>query len=160
MENFWSKVDKNKSNVFYNGTRCWEWIPNKNERYGDFRYKGIKEKSHRVSYILTYGEFDRSLWVCHHCDNTKCVNPEHLFLGTQQDNTNDKVRKNRQSHSHTSINVGEDSWCSKLTDEKVIKIREIYSTGKYFQWEIAKIFNVDKSSISNAISGKTWKHIK
>ena len=87
---FWSKVDKKPSG-------CWEWLGHRNEKgYGHFAIVGqYPRAAHRVAYRLANGHFDDSLFVCHRCDNPSCVNPDHLFLGTQQDNMDDMVQKGR-----------------------------------------------------------------
>ena len=87
-QRFWAKVRKTED--------CWEWIAGKGGRgYGNFWYTGKTVNAHRFSYVLTYGEFDQSLQVCHTCDNPGCVNPEHLWLGTPKDNMQDKMKKGR-----------------------------------------------------------------
>ena len=67
--------------------------------YGRFKYQNKSLRSHRVSYEIHYGLIPEGLHILHRCDNRKCVNPDHLFLGTHQDNMSDKADKNRQSKS-------------------------------------------------------------
>jgi predicted XRE-type DNA-binding protein len=154
-ERFLSKVDKEISNSFYNGTRCWEWKGSLgNKDYGMYYHNGRSILSHRYSYYLTFGEFDTKLFVLHHCDNPKCVNPNYLFLGTNFDNIQDKVKKGRQSHS-----IGELCGNSKLTEKKVIKIYKMYDSGNHTQQEIAEIFRVGQTTISNIVTGKEWNHL-
>src|SRR5690349_3504200 len=87
-ERFWSIVDKSKD--------CWEWKNSLNQSgYGVFYQNSVGYFAHRVSYFLMNGEIPIGLLVCHKCDNPKCVNPEHLFLGTSKDNMLDKVLKGR-----------------------------------------------------------------
>jgi hypothetical protein len=75
---------------------CWEWGgPLTTAGYGWFKYKAVFYTAHKVSYRLNVGEVPDGLCVCHSCDNRKCVNPKHLWLGTQLDNVRDMIRKGR-----------------------------------------------------------------
>ena len=99
MVSFWNKVNKNTPNG------CWEWIASTNGRgYDRFRFQGKAHQAHRVSYQLNHGVDPKELYVCHTCDNKSCVNPEHLFLGTQFDNMQDKIIKGRDNHTLGGIN--------------------------------------------------------
>lgn len=95
INHFFSKVDKKESG-------CWEWTGAKNRRvngYGTIHLFGKKQYAHRISFLIHNGFLPyRQLWVLHKCDNTKCVNPDHLFLGTYSDNMKDKVVKGRCAH--------------------------------------------------------------
>lgn len=89
IERFWSKVDKSGD--------CWEWVGYLNEKgYGKFRLNNKLQRAHRISYALKYGAIPEGMLVCHRCDNPKCVNPEHLFIGTTTDNARDSISKGRR----------------------------------------------------------------
>jgi hypothetical protein len=91
-ERFWEKVQK------VDGDACWEWTGAKYANgYGEFSVRrSVAKPAHRVAWALTHGSIPDGFWVLHRCDNRKCVRPDHLFLGTAQDNSDDMWAKNRQ----------------------------------------------------------------
>lgn len=112
----------------------------------------VRVAAHRFSYEL-HNEtvIPSGMCVCHKCDNRACVNPEHLFLGTQDDNMQDMIRKGRKT-------VGEKVSNSKITAEDVQKICEMRESGLTFV-SIARQFNLTKTSVARIVKGKAWKHI-
>ena len=144
---FWEKINvKNE---------CWIWAGNQ-DKYGYGRI-GINYKryyAHRLAYELIYGLIPEGMLVCHKCDNPLCINPEHLFLGTNGDNSKDMVNKNRSYHP-----IGELHPLHKLTNEQVIEIKQLYSTGKYLQTELAKQFNVCSTEICLLVNNKRWNKL-
>jgi len=148
---FWGKVDKERSNVFYNGTRCWEWTAGREgDGYGSFRLDGKQHKAHRISWILNFVEIPQGMGVLHHCDNPPCVNPEHLFLGTHKDNMQDKAMKGRNKKYRPLTPPKPRKYRYKLTDEQVIEIRRRYAAwgrGGENCRQLAKEFGVSKSII-------------
>lgn len=109
-------------------------------------------KAHRVTFLFTNGSLPEE--VCHKCDNPLCINPEHLFAGTHQDNMRDMSVKGR-----FGVTRGERSGMAKLTTANVLEIRQLYATGNYYQYEIGERFGVSRSCIKNIINKQRWAHI-
>jgi hypothetical protein len=94
MEDFANKINENGSLIL--DTPCWEWMGTKNPNgYGLFSSRYFSGAAHRASWEIFVGPIPDGLFICHKCDNKSCVNPEHLFLGTQYDNMQDKAQKDR-----------------------------------------------------------------
>ena len=100
---------------------------------------------HRIAYVINKGNIPEGYQVCHKCDNKLCVNPEHLFLGTPQENIKDKVNKGRQAK-------GEKIHSSKLTEKDVIFIRK----SNLDKWVLAAKFNVTERTIRDVKAERTW----
>jgi predicted XRE-type DNA-binding protein len=143
---FWSKVLTDEDD------KCWNWVGYLTRGYGQFSYKGLMYRSHRFSYELKYGKIQNGLYVCHSCDNRSCVNPNHLFLGTNVDNMKDMVNKGRAAK-------GENNATAKLNENQVIEIRDKYTTGKFLQRQLAIEYNISQVEISDITTRKIWKHI-
>ena len=91
---FWAQIERRGPN------ECWPWVGTRHPRgYGIIRLEGINFRAHRVAYVLATGESIRGLAVCHRCDNPPCINPMHLFVGTQADNLHDMIHKGRHHES-------------------------------------------------------------
>jgi hypothetical protein len=90
-ELFWSRVQRGGKD------ECWPWIGGCTDKngYGQMRFRGKNELTHRIAYILTHGSIPDGLFACHHCDNPPCCNPHHLFEGTALDNMRDAISKGR-----------------------------------------------------------------
>lgn len=144
---FWSLVEKSDG--------CWNWNGNFSTwGYGRLWAQGISMPVHRLSYFLENGTIPEGLLVCHRCDNKKCVRPSHLFLGTHNDNSDDKIKKGRAVYAK-----GEQKGNHKLTNLKVVEMRQLYSFGGITQREIAKLFKVSKSTSGTVLKGTSWKHV-
>lgn len=146
-ERFWRKVKK--------GEGCWLWIGGKTSGgYGEIQINGKKCYAHRVSWQLFNREIPRGLYVLHHCDNPPCVNPNHLFIGTQSINILDANNKGR---AKPPIMKGEDHACAKLTLMEVREIRKLYQEGQTNKTKIAKLYGVSDMNIFKIINRKTWR---
>jgi hypothetical protein len=139
---------------------CWIWTGTHDAHgYGVFRSGGVFHLAHRYSYELHYGHIDKGMSVCHHCDNPICVNPEHLFLGTQADNSYDMIAKGRNNISGLLVDRrGENHLMAKLTEEQVHEIRTLLATGEAHS-AIAKRYGVSRPTITAIKAGRIWSHI-
>lgn len=125
---------------------CWEWFgPISKAGYGDLNVKNYKLKAHRFSYEYHKGLIHPNLFVCHKCDNPKCVNPNHLFLGTHDDNMKDMAKKERST-------VGR-SWNGKLTLEKASAIKRDLRPRK----EVAAEYGVSLVTVCKIQNGQIWR---
>lgn len=148
-QRFWGKVDKSEE--------CWEWTGSTySNGYGMF-WDGEKSVlAHRFSYKMSNNQDPGNMYVCHHCDNRRCVNPDHLFLGTAQDNMRDASKKGRLEHSNQLR--GEQHPNSIFTNEDVLKIRRLASNVDSLQ-ELAEEFNTTHQAIRSIVNRRIWKHI-
>ena len=138
-DRFWSKVLKTKT--------CWNWTASLNLKgYGQFRDDKSKHTvAHQVSWKLHYGNIPYGLNVLHKCNNPKCVNPEHLYLGTHTNNARDRIVAGTAA--------------KKLSKLKVQIIRRLYKTGKYTQQELSVKFGVFNTLISRIVRNEIWKEV-
>lgn len=131
---------------------CWLWFGSgTNDGYGQIGIDGRNHLAHRISFELHYGKISPDTKVLHSCDLPCCVNPEHLFLGTQADNMADMVKKKRHARLR-----GEAHGRAKLTDDDVRTIRRF--SGRTHA-AIAADFGVSDVLVSQILSGKIWSHI-
>lgn len=130
---------------------CWEWKGYRTrDGYGQKRINGKKHQLHRLAYEWANGLFPKELLVLHRCDNPPCVNPNHLFLGTQADNVADRVSKGRSS-------MGVGRYNSKLTHAQILTIRAAKGHGVLAR--IAREFGISHSNAYRIRLGKAWKHV-
>lgn len=131
---------------------CWIWLGWLSaDGYGVFSYwdqdrgKILSVRAHRFSYKLSHGSLPKGRCICHRCDTPLCVNPDHLFAGTNRENQIDSVLKGRSGRQ-------------KLTADKVMEIKQAISNGAGTN-ELARRYKVDSSTISNIKKKRVWRHI-
>lgn len=147
---FWSKVERKSDG------ECWPWVGALTKRgYGSVKIQGGSFMPHRVSFAMDAGDPATQV-VCHKCDNPRCVNPSHLFLGTQQDNVKDAISKGR--FFIPSGSKGDKNPSRKLTSFDVPVIRGMKSSGVSTPF-LAELFKVSQSTINRVISKELWPHI-
>lgn len=141
ISRFLTKVDKTED--------CWLWTASRGYNgYGKFRHDGRDKRAHRVAYELFVGPISPGKQVCHRCDVRHCVNPTHLFLGTNADNLADMVSKGR-------LPLGTDRPNAKLNEELVLYIRSSDKNGT----ELAKELGVGQPLVSRIRRSKLWQHV-
>jgi HNH endonuclease/CENP-B N-terminal DNA-binding domain len=150
---------------------CWVFGGAQSQAYGTLKVKGRPVKAHRYSYELAYKQSAEGLFVCHHCDNPRCVNPNHLFLGTAKDNTRDCWKKGRNHNPKLNRQArgsetgpakyperyrGKNNGRAVLTEPEVRQIIQRLRQ-KESQVSIATFFNVAPSTISAIANKRNWR---
>lgn len=156
---FWEKVERGAEDA------CWNWTGARTGKgYGYFKKrhpqtrKDVALLAHRFAWVLEHRRtVPTGLLVCHHCDNRLCVNPTHLFVGTNADNMRDMARKGRASREPRM--QGEGHTLAVLTEREVRAIRRIYAAGGISQEALGKRFGVTGKNIYMITKGKTWRHL-
>lgn len=150
----WSKIDKKGPDD------CWNWIGSPKEGYGHIKAFGRKTSylTHRIAFILAFGEIPSGIYVCHKCDNKRCCNPNHMFLGTPKDNTQDMLNKGRgagQLGTRFQPNVsGQNNGRAKLNQADVIFIKQV---GPFvLKSDLVKLLKVSRSTILRILKGSSW----
>jgi hypothetical protein len=163
LARFWAKVDKVPGG-------CWLWTASvRNKGYGAFAYvsngRTVQERAHRISWKLRFGFIPQGLCVLHDCpggDNPRCVNPEHLFLGTKADNNRDMHRKGRSvpggTYGRAGYERGDRHHAAKLTAEGVRSIRAAHSAGESLG-SISRRLNLAIGHVHRIVHRKAWKHV-
>ena len=138
-------------------TPCREWTGYiSTAGYGRTHVNGQKVYVHRLTWTQTYGPIPDGLWVLHRCDNRRCYEPTHLFLGTHEDNMRDMAAKKR-SHSHGGLH-GERNPAAKLTEEDVREIRRHYANGSTVG-ELQSLYGMSHFAIYRIVTGKGWRKV-
>lgn len=136
----------NKFSVYEPTTGCNLWVGTYSGKgYGQVKINGIKKYAHRVAWELEKGQIPNGLQVLHHCDTPRCINTLHMFLGTNKDNVNDKVKKGRQQNISLR----------KLSNCEIKEIRCSFNGCR----TLAKKYNVSKSAIQEIKKYKTYKNV-
>jgi hypothetical protein len=151
---------------------CWVWDGALSEKgYGQLWLDNKIRLAHRISYQMHQGEEAGKLFVCHRCDNPKCVNPEHLFLGTAKDNALDMHRKGRANipsragENHWSKRLidsraaGERNGLAKLTEKDVRGIVAEYEAGGTSQRKMAEKYGLHENTIFKLVNKRLWAHL-
>ena len=153
------RVFKSKKEILYSHfipvteSGCWLWESAIGNQFGHgcLKYGGRNGKkllAHRASYEIHNGEIPEGMCVLHRCDVPSCVNPDHLFLGTRQDNMDDMAAKNRGAKGSKV------KW-AKINEETALKIKESDDPTK----ELAVIYGISRQSVADIRYGRTWKHV-
>ena len=131
---------------------CWLWQGMVREGYGEVSLDGRLLRAHRLAWMLFRGEIAPGMVVCHKCDVRACVNPEHLFLGTSAENSQDMLNKGRSSRGERHHNA-------KLTEDHVSRIKAMLAENRLYISEIAREFDVTPSAIRSIKQGRTWRGV-
>lgn len=143
---FWSRVRRGDP------TECWEWTAGRgSDGYGQIRLHGVRWKAHRLSWELHHGPIPDGLHVLHRCDNPRCVNPVHLWLGTDADNASDKAAKGRSTR-------GERNRWARITATQVREIRAY--DGPLSQQRLGELYGISQAQIWKIRHGRAWLHLE
>lgn len=149
---FWERIDKSNENG------CWVWLGVKNKQgYGEFILDNKKSvRAHRYSFLLSNGYIDNDKFVCHTCDNSSCVNPNHLWLGTAAENNADCRNKNRAVLPPDQ--KGENHSQHILKEKDVLDIRKRFNNGVK-QADLMREYKVSRNTIYKICRNLTWKNL-
>ena len=151
-------------------TGCWLWDNGKEQKYGQFKLKGVRHGAHRISWLIHNGPIPDGLWVLHSCDTPGCVNPGHLFLGTNSDNMKDMGSKGRQPKGPCKARNGSVNGRATLDEVSVLLVRELAggprgmgrpkdSEGKLTYRSIAAMLDLSVSVVTRIVRKETWRSV-
>lgn len=141
-----------ESKIFHSPDGCWLWVGATSDRgYGHLKVGDKYISAHRYSYMIHKGEIG-NMNVCHACDVRLCVNPDHLFLGTQKNNIDDMIKKGRGR-------IGQQRANNKLSPDQVIAIRQEYEPRINSFAKLARRNKISIGTVQAIIENKTWKHL-
>jgi len=130
-------------------TGCWNWTGGLfDSGYGRVTKNGKNALAHRVSYAHFFGSIPEGLQVCHKCNNKRCINPDHLYVGTHNDNMRDVTL--------TDVHKGENNAKALLTQSQVLEIKAHIRERKIVYRKIAEMYGVSRQAIKDIASGRTW----
>lgn len=155
QERFWSKVNKDGPVPQHRPDigACWVWHAGTYRYgYGKFFFMGGEIPAHRFSFLTENGGIPAGACVLHHCDNPSCVRPEHLFLGSRNDNNQDKLKKGRQPH-------GEKVGGARLTPNIVLAIRREYVPYVMGYKRLAAKYGLSRGHTQRIVNGCQWSHV-
>ena len=144
-------------------TGCWNWVGGKgNNGYGRIRINDKFYLPHRASYVIFVGDIPEGMCVCHKCDNPSCINPEHLFVGTRNDNMQDALRKGRlkiPKSISTQFEIGHKPKNRSLSNNQVLEIKRMLKDG-FTIHDISSTLNIGRHTINNIKRGHSYFNIK
>lgn len=146
-------IERIASRSYVMDSGCWEWSGFRlRGQHGVMTFKRRHTYVHRLAWEFFNGAIPDGLFVCHRCDNPPCWNPDHLFLGTYNDNNQDCISKKRHSY-------GTRNGHAKLTEDEVRRIATTYVPGTTTMQQVADQFGVSISRVYNIVRGRAWKQL-